>query len=334
MVDMKIIVDAFGGDHAPTQIIKGCAMAAESLGIEVALSGHKAQILKAAEAAQVIQTVRNMEIFHCADRLSMEDEPASILNEKSESSMAVGLRALADGKGDAFASAGNSGALAVGATMIVKRIPGIKRVTFAPVIPSTKGFFMLSDGGANVDCRPSMLTQFAVMATVYMEHVMQIRNPRVGLVNVGTEAHKGDALRTESYQLMKNMPKINFIGNIEGRDIPYGGADIVITDGFNGNVLLKVYEGLASAMMDMIKDVFSKNMKTKLAAAMVLNDMKALKKSFDYNEHGGAPIMGAVKPVFKIHGSAKAETVKNALRLTRDYAASGITDIIAKSVAK
>lgn len=331
---MKIIVDAFGGDHAPDEIIKGCAEAMEAYGIEILLSGNREIIKEAAKRLELETAVGKMDILHCTDAMTMEDEPGSILKEKRESSMAVGLRALSEGKGDAFASAGNSGALVVGATMIVKRIKGIKRVTFAPLLPKMEGFFMLSDGGANNECRPVMLQQFAVMATEYMTRVMGMKNPRVGLINVGTEEHKGDALRLETYKLLKKTPGINFIGNIEGRDLAFDAADIAITDGFNGNVVLKVYEGVAGAVMGRIKSVFSKSVKNKLAAAAVMGDLRELKKQMDYNEYGGAPIMGAQKPVFKIHGSAKANTVKNALRLTKGYVESGIAEVIADALTK
>lgn len=331
---MKIIVDAFGGDNAPSEILMGCAQAAEEYGVDIVLAGDREKILAAGKACKIEKAVQAMEILDCPDSLTMEDEPGSILKEKKDSSMAVGLRALAQGKGDAFASAGNSGALVMGATMIVKRIRGVKRVTFAPVMPKADGFFMLSDVGANVDCRPIMLLQFGIMAAAYMRHVMHVENPRVGLVNVGTESHKGDALRTETYGLMKENKEINFIGNVEAREVPLDGADVVITDGFTGNVMLKLYEGVASALMGKIKGVFTKNLKNKLAAAAVLPDMKQLKKAVDYNEYGGAPIMGAAKPVFKIHGSAKASTVKNALRLTCAYVESGVTEKIAESISR
>lgn len=331
---MKIIVDAFGGDNAPHEIIKGCVEAAAEYGIDIVLAGDAGKIKAAAKELALTEQVGEMEILHCADTIDMEADPSDILRAKKESSMAVGLRALAAGKGDAFASAGNSGALVVGATMIVKRLKGVKRVSFAPVMPSSKGFFMLSDGGANVDARPAMLLQFATMASSYMQHVMGIESPRVALVNVGEEAHKGDALRTETYKLMQKSNEIRFIGNIEARDIPYGAADVVITDGFTGNIILKLYEGVAGAVMDMMKDVFKKNLKNKLAASVVYGDMKVLKKAMDYNEYGGAPIMGAAKPVFKIHGSAKASTVKSALRLTKAYAESGITQKMADTLSK
>lgn len=331
---MKIIVDAFGGDHAPDEIIKGCAEAMDAYGIDILLTGNREIIKEAAKRLELTNAVEKMEILHCTDTLTMEDEPGSILKEKRESSMAVGLRALSEGKGDAFASAGNSGALVVGSTMIVKRIKGIKRVTFAPLLPKMEGFFMLSDGGANNECRPVMLQQFAMMATEYMTRVMGMKNPRVGLINVGLEEHKGDTLRLEAYKLLKKTPGINFIGNVEGRDLAFDAADIAITDGFNGNLVLKVYEGVASAVMNRIKSVFSKNIKNKMAAAAVMGDIRELKKAMDYNEYGGAPIMGAQKPVFKIHGSAKANTVGNALRLTKGYVESGIADVIAESLTK
>lgn len=331
---MKIVVDAFGGDNAPQEILKGCAEAAQEYGIEIVLSGNKNKILKAAEECGISQEIAKMEILDCEEIITMEDEPMAVIKEKKQSSMAVGLRAVAKGEADAFASAGNSGALTVGATMIVKRIKGIKRVTFAPVMPKSEGFFMLSDAGANVDARPIMLYQFAVMANEYMKSVMGIKNPRVGLLNVGEESHKGDALRVETYEMMKNTSDFNFVGNVEARDIAYDAADIIIADGFTGNIALKLYEGTAGALMSKLKGIFTKSTKNKLAAAMVLKDFKELKRSFDYNEYGGAPIMGATKPIFKIHGSAKASTVKSALRLTKAYVESGITDIIGKAVSK
>lgn len=331
---MKIIVDAFGGDNAPEQILLGCAQARKELGVEILLTGDKARLEACAKELNITQDLAAMEILSCGQTLTMEDEPTSVIREKSDSSMAVGLRALAEGKGDAFASAGNSGALVVGATTIVKRVRGVKRVAFAPIMPKSEGFFMLIDGGANVDCRPEMLVQFGLMGSAYMKSVMGVENPRVGLANVGTEDHKGDQLRQETLALLRQCPGIRFVGNVEARDIPYDGADVIVADGFTGNMILKLYEGVAMALMDKIKGVFMGNMKGKLAAAMVYNDLKKMKKQLDYNEYGGAPIMGCAKPVFKIHGSAKASTVKSALKLTRDYAQSGIISQIGEAVAK
>lgn len=329
---MKIIVDAFGGDNAPKEILLGCAQAMDELGVDILLTGDRARLEAAARELGISEKLSRMEILECGDVLTMEDDPTSVIREKSDSSMAVGLRALAEGRGDAFASAGNSGALVVGATTIVKRIRRVKRVSFAPILPKETGFFMLSDAGANVDCRPEMLLQFGLMGSEYMKKVMGVRDPRVGLANVGSESHKGDDLRREAYALLAACKDISFVGNVEARDIPYDACDVVVTDGFTGNMLLKMYEGVALMVLGKVKGVFSKNVKNKLAASMVYGDLKALKKQMDYNEYGGAPIMGAAKPVFKIHGSAKAATVKNALRLTRDYTQSGFVEEVAKAL--
>ncbi len=330
---MRIIVDAFGGDNAPREILLGCAQAMEPLGIDVALAGDKDQLLACAKELGLEESFRKMEVLHASQTLTMEDEPSSILKEKAASSMAVGMRALAQGKGDAFASAGNSGALTVGATMLVKRMKGVKRVAFAPVLPTTKTPFMVCDGGANVVCRADMLLQFGLMGSAYMENVMGVQAPRVGLVNVGTESHKGDDLRQEAYALLKSCPGLNFVGNVEPRDIPYGACDVAVADGFTGNTVLKLYEGTALAMMGMVKDIFQKNVKNKLAAALIYGDLQGLKKTMDYNSYGGAPILGAAKPVFKMHGNAKAKAVQSALKLVRDCTQSGYVEAITQALA-
>lgn len=330
---MRIIVDAFGGDNAPREILLGCAQAMEPLGIDVALAGDKDQLLACAKELGLEEAFRKMEVLHASQTLTMEDEPSSILKEKAASSMAVGMRALAQGKGDAFASAGNSGALTVGATMLVKRMKGVKRVAFAPVLPTTKTPFMVCDGGANVVCRADMLLQFGLMGSAYMENVMGVQAPRVGLVNVGTESHKGDDLRQEAYALLKSCPGLNFVGNVEPRDIPYGACDVAVADGFTGNTVLKLYEGTALAMMGMVKDIFQKNVKNKLAAALIYGDLQGLKKTMDYNSYGGAPILGAAKPVFKMHGNAKAKAVQSALKLVRDCTQSGYVEAITQALA-
>lgn len=327
---MKIIVDAFGGDNAPLEILKGCAEAVQELDIDILLTGSEAEIRRVAKENNI--SLNRMEIADTPDIITMEDHAGEILKSKSNSSMAVGLKKLAAGEGDAFLSGGNSGALVVGTTMIVKRIKNIKRVAFAPVLPKRKGFFMLIDCGANVECKPEMLRQFGVMGSIYMSKVMDVKNPRVGLANIGTEEHKGGELQHEAYALLKES-KLNFVGNIEAREVPDDAAEVVVTDGFTGNMLLKMYEGVSTTMMRMIKEIFTKNGKNKLAASLVLKDMAAMKKTMDYNEYGGAPIMGAAKPVFKTHGSAKAKTVKNALRLTKAYVAGNVVDEITASVA-
>ena len=261
----------------------------------------------------------------------MDDHADAVLKSKKDSSMAVGFNLLKNGEGDAFVSAGNSGALCMGATLAVKRIKGIKRPAFSPVMPSANGFFMLVDGGANVDCRPEMLVQFAVMGSIYMNRVMKIENPRVGLANVGTEDHKGNELYQTTYQLLKES-NLNFVGNVEGRDIPQGICDVVVCDGFTGNLILKTYEGVAMVVMNEIKSLFTGSLKGKLSASLVLGDIKKLKKKLDHNTYGGAPVLGASKPVFKAHGSAKAVTVKNAIRLSRDYVLADAIGEISKVI--
>ena len=326
---MKIIVDAFGGDNAPLEIIKGCAIAAEEFGVDILLTGKESVIRETAQKNQI--SLNRIEIADCSDVITMEDEANAVLKTKKDSSMAVGLRLLNEGKGDAFISAGNSGALCVGATLAVKRIKGIKRAAFAPVLPSETGFFMLLDGGANVDCRPEMLYQFALMGSVYMEKVMHVSNPRVGLANVGVEEHKGTDLYKEAYQILKDS-SLNFIGNVEGRDIPKGVCDVVVCDGFAGNMILKTYEGVAITLMKKMKHMFTDSVKGKMAAALVMKDLKELKEKFNYNAYGGAPILGASKPVFKAHGDSKAVTLRNAIKLSIDYVSGKAIDEITSAL--
>ena len=329
MIDMKIIVDAFGGDNAPLEIIKGCAESVAKFGVDIILTGKESKIREV--AAQNNISLDRIEIEDCGEVITMHDSAESVVKTKKDSSMAVGFRLLAQGKGDAFLSAGNSGALCVGATLLIKRIKGIKRPAFAPVLPSVTGCLMLLDGGANVDCRPEMLRQFAVMASVYMEKVMKVDNPRIGLANVGTEEHKGTELYRETYGILKDS-KLNFIGNIEGRDVPTGKCDVVVCDGFTGNMILKTYEGVAAVLMKEIKNIFTGSAKGKMAAALVMKDLKSMKTRFDYNTYGGAPILGASKPVFKVHGDAKAITLVNAIGLCIDYVEANAIDIISASI--
>ena len=329
MIDMKIIVDAFGGDNAPLEIIKGCAESVSKFGVDIILTGKETKIREVAVENKI--PLDHIEIEDCDDVITMHDSAESVVKTKKNSSMAVGFRLLAEGKGDAFLSAGNSGALCVGATLLIKRIKGIKRPAFAPVLPSVTGCLMLLDGGANVDCRPEMLRQFAVMASVYMEKVMKIDKPRIGLANVGTEDHKGTELYRETYGILKES-KLNFIGNIEGRDVPSGICDVVVCDGFTGNMILKTYEGVAAVLMKEIKNIFTGSTKGKMAAALVMKDLKAMKNRFDYNTYGGAPILGASKPVFKVHGDAKAITLVNAIGLCIDYVEANAIDVISTSL--
>ena len=329
---MKVLVDAFGGDKAPLEVLKGCILSREELpGTEVVLVGNKKEIEKC--AAENSLDISPFEIEDADGAITMNDEPGVVLKEKSESSMAKGLKMLAEGKADAFVSAGNSGAMTLGATMIVKRIRGIKRPAFAPIMPSSKGPFMLIDGGANVEVRAEMLRQFGVMGSVYMENIIGIKNPRVALANVGVEEHKGDTLRHEAFALLKKTD-INFTGNIEARDIPAGQADVVVADGFSGNMIAKMYEGAAKELFGKIKGVFLKNIRTKLAALLIKKELKELKQYFDYNRYGGAVVLGVKKPVLKTHGSANAVAIAAVIRAASEFSGSGAIDIIEDKISK
>lgn len=314
---MKIIVDAFGGDNAPLEIIKGAVDAKNEYGVDILLTGDEETIRRVADENGI--SLDGVEIVHAPGVFTNNDQPTAIRTKaKADTSLATGFRLLKEGAGDAFLSAGNSGAIGAGSMFIVKRIKGVKRVAFAPVIPTFSGKAMVIDSGINTDVRSSVLRQFAVMGSVYMNKVLGIENPRVGLANVGTEEHKGDELRQETYKLLQKTP-VNFIGNIEGRDIPLDGADVVVCDGFTGNMIIKTYEGVALALMKKVKGIFTKSLKNKLAAAMVLGDMKQFKKEMDLDEFGGTAVLGCSKPVFKAHGNANAKTIKNAVRVCMDY---------------
>lgn len=329
---MKIIVDAFGGDHAPTEILKGCRMALDELpDLQLMLTGRADEIRRVAQAEAM--SLDRMEIADAPTVISMDDAPTDIMRAKKDCSMAEGLRQLAADKGDAFISAGSTGALVVGATMIVKRIKGIKRAALAPVIPKDEGTFMLIDSGANVECKPEYLMQFGVMGSIYMEKVMGVNRPRVGLVNVGTEDCKGGELQHEAFRLLSRAP-VNFIGNIEARTVPSNGADVVVTDGFTGNVMLKLYEGVSATLFKKVKDVMMQRPLNKLAALLLKKDLGTLKKSVDYNEFGGAPLMGISKPVFKAHGSSKARTFYNALKITYRFVQGDVIGQIAGAIAE
>lgn len=327
---MKIIVDAFGGDNAPLEIIKGCNNALKQFDIEIVLVGSESKIKECVKKNNISLNDR-ISIRNAQDVISMSDSPMDIMKSKNQSSMAEGLKMLHDDEGDAFISAGNSGALTVGATLIAKRIKGIKRCAIAPIIPNIKSFFMLIDGGANVECRPEILNQFGIMGSIYMEKVMKVKNPRVGLANIGTEVNKGDNLRIESFEMLSKSG-LNFIGNVEARDIPINGADVIVTDGFTGNIILKMYEGMAKILFSKFKEVLTKNFKTKLGALLIKKELIDLKKTVDYNEYGGAPLIGISKPVFKAHGSSTAKTIQSVIRLTKDYVKEDVIANIINSI--
>lgn len=307
---MKIIVDAFGGDYAPLEVLKGCERAVKELGVEIILTGNQNIIKKCAEENNI--SLEKTEIVHTEEVFDIHEEPSKIMKTGKNTSLAIGLQQLRDGKGDAFLSAGSTGALVVGATMIAKRIKGVKRVALAPVMPSAKGYFMLLDAGANTECRPEMLSQFGAMGSAYMSNVMGIKNPKVALANIGAEETKGRELEIETYKLLKNSP-INFVGNIEARDIPNGDVDVVVADGYTGNMLLKLYEGMGRFFANKVKEVFSGFIGV-LSGLLILKRIKLFRKQMDYKEIGGAVLLGVSKPVIKAHGSSDANAFFNAIR--------------------
>lgn len=306
---MRVIVDAFGGDNAPLEVIKGCARAVSELGVNVVLTGSRNKIEKCAAENGI--SLSGIEIEHTDDVFDIHEEPKEIIKSGSNSSMALGLRLLSEGKGDAFVSAGSTGALVMGATFIVKRIKGIKRVAPSPVMPADKGSFVLVDAGANTECRPEMLVQFAVMGSAYMEKVMGVKNPKVGLLNIGSEETKGRELEIAAYKLLEESG-LNFVGNIEARDMPKGEVQVVVTDGFTGNIALKLYEGMGSFFSKKLKWIFSGL--GKIGAIVSLGKIKELRRQMDYKEVGGSALLGVKKPVIKAHGSSDATAFFNAVR--------------------
>lgn len=327
---MKVIVDAFGGDNAPLEILRGTAQAIAEYGVEAVLCGDEQTLRKLAEAENI--PLDGMEFARADSVIPMEEEPTALLKAYSNSSMAVGMRLLAEGGGDAFVTAGSTGAAVVGASMIVKRIKGIKRPAIATIIPNTAGAYLLIDGGANAEVRPEMLVQFGVMGSAYMQAVAGIKSPRVAIVNIGTEETKGLELHTQTYALMKDAP-VNFIGNIEARELPLGGCDVAVTDGFTGNVILKLTEGMGKMMSAEMKKMLLRSPATKLAALALKGGINEFRKKTDYTEHGGAPLMGSAKPVIKAHGSSNAKALKNAIRQAKSMHDNHVIEKIEQSLS-
>ena len=328
---MKIIVDAHGGDHAPLEIIKGCRDAVSELGVEILLVGNKEQILKISKENNI--SLEKIDIENAEKIMTMSDEPTSIIKENSDTSMGIAFNLLNENKGEALVSAGNTGTLLVGASLITKRIKGIKRACLAPVVPSFGGYIMLVDAGANVECRPEMLAQFGMMGSIYMNKVLNVTNPKVGLVNNGSEESKGRSFEKESYELL-SKENINFIGNVEARNIADGVCDVVVTDGFTGNVILKLMEGMGKSFSNVLKEMFMSNILTKLSSLPLKGKLKSFKNQMDYKEQGGAIFLGVRKPVIKAHGSSDARAIKNAIRQAKKIVDSDIINKIGLEIAK
>lgn len=331
---MKIIIDAMGGDHAPDQIVLGALQSAKKYGVQIVLVGRGMEILAAMKKHGVDTLPDGLEIANAEDVVDMHVDPTKVVQKHRSSSMIVGLKMLAEGGGDAFISAGNSGALLSGATLVTKRIRGIRRAAFAPILP-VGGGSILVDAGANSECTPELLLQFGCMGSFYAEKALKRERPRVALLNNGTEEGKGDALHQEAYALLKQAGEsgvINFIGNIEGRDVPDGGADVVVADGFSGNVLLKSIEGTAIYMSKRIKKMFMKNLLTKIGYVFARRGVADLKKSMDYREVGGSIVIGITKPVIKAHGSSDAVAVCGAVRQAINAVESGFCEAIRDNI--
>lgn len=327
---MRVVLDAYGGDNAPLEIVKGAALASQELGVDITLTGNKSEIQQIIDDNK-LKFKASLDIIHTDDVISMHDDPTTLLKAHKESSMALAFKELAEDRADAFVSAGSTGAVVVGGTLIIKRIKGIKRPALAGLIPSPKGHYMLMDMGANAECRPEMLQQFGIMASAYLNCVEGIENPSVALLNIGTEDTKGSELQKEAYQLLKNSP-INFVGNIESREMPKGVCDAVITDGFTGNIALKLIEGTATTFFKLIKNVLYKNIFNKLAALVIKKDLYSIKSMMDSSEVGGAPLLGVKKPVIKAHGSSDAKAIKNAVKQAVLFTQNGVIEKISNNL--
>ena len=328
---MKIIVDAMGGDNAPQAVVQGALDAHKTLGVDILLVGRAADILKCVEACGETTLPKGVEIRDASEVVEICDDPATAFKAKKDSSLTVGLNLLKEGQGEAFVSAGSTGALLAGATLVVKRIRGLRRAAMGPVIPVFGGRAVLCDCGANAECTPEYLLQFAYLGSFYAKRVLGVENPRVGLLNIGAEETKGDTLRLETHALLKaagEAGRINYIGSIEGNDAMMGEADVIVADGFTGNVFLKSMEGAAKFMFKELKKVFYSSAKTKIGAMLIKNDLASMKKLLDPSEVGGTAFLGISKPVIKAHGSSDARAITNAILRAREYAESGfIADI-------
>ena len=329
---MKIVIDGFGGDNAPDEVLKGAALAVKELGIDIAVTGDEKTLEERMKALGVSHD--RIEIIPAEGVITTEDPPKSVIKEKSGTSMGKALYYLADGNADAFISAGSTAAIVVGGTMVEKRIKGVKRTALVPLMPCYGGGrYSVIDGGANLECRPEMLQQFAVLGSIFMEKTMGIEKPRVGLLNIGTEEEKGRELEHEACKLLRNTPSINFIGYVEGRDAPVGGVDVLVTDGFTGNVFLKACEGMGILMKKSLKDMFFANLKTKMGALMVKKQLNTISKHLDYKTIGGSPLLGTAKPVFKAHGSSDAIAFLGAFRQAKMFVEKNAIEEMTSAIA-
>lgn len=335
---MRIILDAMGGDHAPEAPVMGAIQAAKDFNAQITLVGRGQEILDTLKNNGISNLPDGVQVVNADDVVDMHDDPAEAVRKKKNSSMMVGLRMLSEGEGDAFISAGSTGALLSGATLIVKRVKGVRRAAMGPAMPNKSGGkTVILDCGANAECTPEFLLQFGLIGSLYAKKYLGVENPRVGLLNIGTEDTKGTPLQKEAYGLLMDAADkglLNFTGNVEARDVPLGAVDVVVCDGFAGNVLLKAIEGTASFMGSLVSRMFKKNFITKLGALCCNSGVKNLKKMLDYREIGGTPFLGIRKPVIKAHGSSDALAFRNAVKQAMDAANSDISQELEQYLAQ
>ena len=334
---MKIILDAMGGDNAPQAPVMGAIDAVKAYGAEIVLVGRGQDILEVLKKNGLDNLPEGIEIAHADDVVDMHDDPGTVLHKRKNSSMVIGLKMLAEGKGDAFVSAGSTGALLTGATLLVKRVRGIRRASMAPAMPTKAGTkVIICDCGANAECTPEFLLQFGLVASAYSKYTLGVETPRVGLLNIGTEDSKGTPLQKDAYALLKDAGDrglLNFTGNVEARDVPLGAVDVVVCDGFSGNVLLKSIEGTAMFMGSMLKRMFKKNVASKLGYLLCRSGVKDLTKLLDYREIGGTQFLGVKKPVIKAHGSSDALAFRNAVKQAMTAAEGDFTHQLEQTLA-
>ena len=329
---MKIVIDGFGGDNAPDEVLKGSALAVEELGIEVLVTGDVKVLSERMKALGVSE--KGITLVPAEGVITTEDSPLSVEKQKSGSSMGVAFSTLAKGEADAIISAGSTAAIVVGGTTVTKKIKGVRKAALVPLMPCSGGKrYCVLDGGANLHCTPEMLQQFAIMGSCFMETTMGVPNPRVGLLNIGTEDEKGRELEHETKALLEKSP-INFVGYVEAREVPLGAVDVLVTDGFTGNVFLKACEGMGSLMKDALKGMFFANLKTKLGALCVKKQLGDFTKQMDYKTIGGSPLLGAAKPVFKAHGASDAKAFFGAFRQAKLFVENNAVARMTEAISK
>ena len=334
---MKIILDAMGGDNAPQAPVLGAIEAVKRYNADIILVGRGQEILEVLKKNGLDTLPEGVEIAHADDVVDMHDDPATVIHKRKNSSMVIGLKMLADGKGDAFVSAGSTGALLTGATLLVKRVRGIRRAAMAPAMPTKAGTkVIICDCGANAECTPEFLLQFGLVASAYSKFTLGVENPRVGLLNIGSEDSKGTQLQKDAYALLKDASDrglLNFTGNVEARDVPLGAVDVVVCDGFSGNILIKSIEGTAMFMGSMLKRIFKKNLGSKLGYLLCKSGVQDMMKLLDYREIGGTQFLGIKKPVIKAHGSSDALAFRNAVKQAMTAAEGDFTVQLEKNLA-